>query len=1095
MASVLAVLPFFLTNSAQAQVLYGSVIGTVTDPSSAVVPNASVTLTNTNTNETRNATGDEGGRYSVVNVLPGTYSVKVVAPGFKTYERTGINVQANTIGRVDISLEVGASSQTVEVQSNAVELQTDKSDTHSTIGAKTIESLPLGYYRNYEQLMNLVPGSAPAAFQNSITDTPGRALALNVNGGNAQTNITRIDGATSVNVWLPHHVGYVTPEEAIETVNITTGSADAEQGMAGSSAITVITKSGTNEIHGSAFEFHDDQHLKARNFFQAPGTAIPLSINNDFGGTIGGPIKKDKVFYFASYDGTRQRQSSPAFYTVPTPAFEAGNFNFAGVSQIYDPMTGNADGTGRTQFPGNVIPASRISSIAQKLESYYPAANVATSAFANNFFASGGPTLDRNQVDAKVNWHRSDKDALWAKYGRMWATSGGKAVFGLAGGPGLGGSDPGLGHTTINLAAIGYTRTISPTMVFDANLGFERQDQTVLPNDYGTNYGLQFGIPNMNGPDIRQSGFPDITITGYTGFGVPNWMPAFREEESYTNSDNLTWTKGAHEIRFGFDLVRHHLNHWQPEIGNFGPRGGLGFAGGETTLAPGSPTQYNAYAAFLLGLSDDSEKSLEYILATGREWQFGWYARDRWQVGRNFTVNVGLRYELYPLMGRAGYGIERYDPTTNNVYLGGRGGVPDNAGISVSHLLFSPRIGLAYRLGEKTVLRAGYGINYDPIPFSRPLRGWYPLVVNASFNSTNGYNWGTTLATGVPNTQGPNLSTGIVPLPGNVNERSPDSFIHRGYVQSYNFTIERQLPAGFVTSVAYVGSHSVHLLADQDINAGFPGSGTTGLPYYASDGRTVPTNMWDGYLSSEYNSLQVAINKQFSHGLLVKGAYTYSHAIDYTDADGWASVGWNWAPVFQRNRATAGFDRTQVFQIGWVYNLPFGKGQMAAKSGVAAAVFGNWVLNGTFAAYTGTPFTVTAPGGALNAPNNSQTANQLTSTVQSMGGIGPGAFYYNPADFGPVNTPLMFGTSGRNILRNPGLANADLDLTREFAIRERLRLQFRAEAFNVSNTPHFAGPQVSVTSTTFMQITSTLASTSAAVYTERQFRFGLRAQW
>jgi len=1095
MASALAILVFLVTNSAQAQVLYGSVVGTVTDPSSAVVPNAAVTLTNTNTNETRSATTDEGGRYSVVNVLPGSYSVKVVASGFKSFARTGVNVDPNTISRVDVSLEVGASSQTVEVQSNAVELQTDKSDTHSTIGAKAIESLPLGYYRNYEQLMNLVPGSNPAAFQNSITDTPGRALALNVNGGNAQTNITRIDGATSVNVWLPHHVGYVTPEEAIETVNITTSAADAEQGMAGSSAITVITKSGTNQIHGSAFEFHDDQHLKARNFFQAPGTATPLSINNDFGGTIGGPIKKDKLFYFLSYDSTRQRQASPAFYTVPTSAFQSGNFG-AVSTVIYDPMTGNPDGTGRTPFAGNVIPSSRISPIAQKLQSYYPAPNVATSAFSNNYFASGGPTLDRNQVDAKLNWHRSDKDALWVKYGRMWATAGGKAVFGLSGGPGLGGSDPGIGDTTIQVSAIGYTRTLSPNMVFDANIGYERQDQSVLPNDYGTNYGLQFGIPNMNGPDIRQSGFPDITITGYTGFGVPNWMPAFRVEESYTNSDNLTWTKGAHEIRFGFDLVRHHLNHWQPEIGNFGPRGGLGFAGGPTALAPGSPNQYNAYAAFLLGYSNDSEKSLQYILATGREWQFGWYARDRWQIGRNLTVNLGLRYELYPLMTRAGYGLERYDPSTNNVYMGGRGNVPEDAGISVSHKLFSPRVGIAYRLGEKTVIRTGYGINYDPIPFSRPLRAWYPLVVNASFNATNGYNWGTTFAQGVPNTQGPDVSSGIVPLPGNVSERSPNSFIHRGYVQSYNFTIERQLVAGFVTSVGYVGSHSVHLLADQDINSGFPGSGTTKLPYYSSDGRTVATNMWDGYLSSEYNSLQVAINKQFSHGLLIKGAYTYSHAIDYTDADGWASVNWNWAPVFQRNRASAGFDRTHNFSIGWVYELPFGKGKMAAKSGVPSALFGGWVVNGTLSAFTGTPFTVTAPGGALNAPNNTQTANQLTPNVQFLGGIGPGQFWYNPANFGPVNTPLTFGNIGRNTFRVPGVANADIDLTREFQIRERLRLQFRAEAFNVSNTPHFAGPNgTDVTSTTFMQITATLPGSNAAVYTERQFRFGLRAQW
>ncbi len=971
----------WIPTQTSAQVLYGSVVGTVIDPQGAAVPRAEVTITSNETGVARTETTDDGGRYSLVNLLPGKYSLKIVSRGFKTFAQTDIDVTPNTIGRVDATLEVGQVSEQVTVTGTAAELQTDKADTHTTITANEVRGLPLGGYRNYQSVINLVPGATPAQLQNSITDTPGRALNTHINGNAGQTNITRIDGAASVNVWLPHHVGYVTPPENVEVVNVTTSAADAEQGMAGASAITVVTKSGTNDIHGSAFEYHDDQHLKARNFFQTPGTTKPLSIYNNYGGTIGGPIKKNKLFYFVSFDGTGQRTGSPAFYTVPTDAFKLGNFSAVSTT-IYNPMSTTAtDGTGRTAFAGNVIPANMISPIAQKIQSYYPEPNLGGAAtFANNYTASGGPILDRKYIDAKVNYNLTDKQAAFFKYGRMWATSGGKAVFGVAGGPGLGGSDPGLGDTTIQIATMGDTWSISPNLLFDAVLGYERQDQHVLPNDYGTNFGQQFGIPNTNGPDIRQSGFPNIAFsTNYTGFGVPNWMPVFRVEESYTNSENLTWTKGAHEFRFGFDLVRHHLNHWQPEIGQ-GPRGYLGFNGGETALngtGGAAPNQFNDYAAFLLGLSDDAEKSLQYILMTGREWQFGWYARDRWQVSRNLTVNIGLRYELYPLMTRAGKGIERLDPATNLVYLGGRGNVPDNAGISVSHKLFSPRIGLAYRLGEKTVIRAGYGINYDPIPFSRPLRGWYPLTVNQALLAPNGYSWSTTFASGVPNTQGPDLSSGIVPLPSNASERSPDSFIHRGYIQSYNFTIERKLPLDLITSVAYVGSHAVHVLSDYDINAGYPGSGTTGLPYYASFGRTVATNMWDGYLSSEYNSLQASVNRSFSKGLMIKGAYTYSKAINYVDDDGWVSVGWNWAPVFQRNRAPAGYDRTHIFQIGWVYELPFGKGKMMANSGIAAAIIGNWQVNGTMAAYTGTPFTVTAPGSSLNAPDNTQTANQV----------------------------------------------------------------------------------------------------------------------
>jgi outer membrane receptor protein involved in Fe transport len=1074
------------THPVAAQVLYGSVVGTVTDPSGATIPNAAVTLTSKVTGVNRAEKTDEGGRYSFVNVLPGAYDVTVTASGFRSFVARELEVTPNTIQRVDSKLEVGQIADQVTVEGTAVALQTEKADTHTEINSAAITNMPIGGYRNYQTLINLVPGALPAAFQNSITDTPGRALNTHINGGNAQTNITRIDGATSVNVWLPHHVGYVTPEENVEVVNITTGSADAEQGMAGSSAITLVTKSGTNQIHGSAFEFNNNQHFNSRAFFQAAGTPKPLNIYNNFGGTVGGPIKKNKLFYFLSYDGTRQRQAGPGNYTVPTDAFKSGNFS-AVPTLIYDPNTGAADGSGRTPFAGNIIPSNRIDSIAQKIQSYYPGANQGgPTTFANNYFASGGPILSRNYLDAKVNYTASDKQTVWGKYGRMWAKSGGTAVFGIAGGPGLPGSDPGLGDTLIQVATIGHSRTLGPNLLLDGVLGYERQGQHLKPNDFGTNYGQQFGIPNANGPDPLQSGFINISISGYTGFGVPNWMPLARIEESFTHSDNLTWTKGAHEVRVGFDVVRHHLNHWQPEIGNFGPRGGLGFNGQETALRGGAaPNQYNAYAAFLLGLSDDAEKSLQNILATGREWQFGWYVRDRWQVSRKLTVNLGLRYEYYPLMTRAGYGIEQLNPYTNQVALGGRGNTPENAGISVSKKLFAPRIGLAYRLDDNTVIRAGYGLNFDPIPFSRPLRGWYPLVINSALTAS-GFGWASTFKQGVPNPVGPDLSSGVVSLPKDVSERSPWGYIHRGYVQSWNFTLERKLPQNIVTSIGYVGSHSVHLLADYDINAGSPGSGTAGLPFAAQFGRTIPTNMWDGYLSSNYHSLQIAVNRSFAKGLMLKGAYTYAKAIDYTDDDGWAAVGWNWAPVFQRNRAVAGFDRAQNLQIGWLYELPFGKGKTMAKSGAAAAVLGGWQVNGIMAAYTGTPFTVGASGSLLNAPNNTQTADQVNSTVARLGNVGPGQLYFDPTAFAQP-TGVRFGSSGRNILRNPGVFNTDLDVTRYFQLKERLKLQFRAQFFNVANSSHFGGVSTSVTSTTFMQITSASG--------ERNIRFGLRMQW
>jgi hypothetical protein len=399
--------------------------------------------------------------------------------------------------------------------------------------------------------------------------------------------------------------------------------------------------------------------------------------------------------------------------------------------------------------------------------------------------------------------------------------------------------------------------------------------------------------------------------------------------------------------------------------------------------------------------------------------------------------------------------------------------------------MFSPRVGIAYRLTEKTVLRTGYGLNYDPLPFSRPLRGFYPLTVNFAFNAPNGYAPVRTLEQGIPPVVGPDLSTGVVDLPPVADMRSPYAGeIHRGYIQSWNFTLERRLPMDMVGTVAYVGTESTHMLADLDINSGYPGSGQAGRPYYQKFGRATATNMWDGYLSANYHSLQTSLNKRFSGGLLIKGAYTWSKAMNMTDDDGWAGVSWNWGPAFRRNYAPAGYDRRHIFQLGWVYELPFGKGKAWVNSGPASYIIGNWQVNGIMSAVTGTPFTVGAPGGSLNAPSNAQTADQVKPTVERLSQVGPGTYFYDPTAFAPV-TEQRFGTTGRNIMRNPGYWNTDLSIFRNFPIKERANLSFRAEFYNFPNTSHFGGvASGSVTSSNFMRILS--------AYGERQIRFGLR---
>ena len=711
------------------------------------------------------------------------------------------------------------------------------------------------------------------------------------------------------------------------------------------------------------------------------------------------------------------------------------------------------------------------------------------------------PKLDRDYTDGKVNFNVSEKSAIWGRYGRMWALSGGTGIFGDAVGPAPG-ADPGLGDTVVQNMSAGHTYTFSPTVLLDGVFGYQRQNQSVTANDYGQNFGEILGIPGLNGPDIRQSGFPNIAFNGatadYRGMGAPNWMPLFRVEENFTTSHNLSWNKGAHTFRFGFDGVLLRLNHWQPELSDGGPRGYFNFDPGVTALNGGTaPTNLNSYAAFLLGLPTQLQKGLQHIEMTGREWQFGWYGQDRWQATRKLTITLGLRYEYFPLMTRAaGKGLERLDPATNLVYLGGRGNIPVANGMTVSKKLFAPRAGIAYRVSENTVVRAGYGLSYDPLPFSRPLRGFYPLTVNQVFNSANSYTPYSRIENGIPPVVGPDLSTGVVAL-GNNSMRSPnEGEINRGYIQSWNFTVEHKLPLDLVMSAAYVGTQTTHQFADYDINSPAPGRGNAGRPY-ANIGRTVRTDMWDGYLSANYHSLQTTINKQFSKGLLVKGAYTYSKAINMTDDDGWANVGWNWEPVFHRNRAAAGYDRTHVFQVGWVYELPFGKGKGMMSEGPMSYILGNWQVNGLMACYTGVPFTVTAPNTSLNAGGNSntQTADQVNPVVDRPGLIGSDGRYFDITAFRAPSDPARFGTTGRNILRHPGVWNTDLSLFKNIPIGERFNAQFRAEFFNLPNTSHFgaennragAFASTDVSNANFLRIVN--------AFGERQIRFGLKLRF
>ena len=1138
--------------TASGQVLYGSVVGTLSDATGAVVPGATVVVTNQNTGLTRQVVTDENGYYSIPNLLEGVYDLAVTAGGFKPYTQKSVTVSINRVTRADAVLDVGAVTESVSVEATSAVLQTNKADVSTTLDTRAMENLPLSGYRNYQSLINLVPGATPARFQNAVTDTPGRALSTNVNGQERGANNTRVDGAASILVTMPHHAVYVAPIESVQEVNISTNNFDAEQGITGGAAVTVITKSGTNFFRGTAFTTFDSTAMRAFTWDEnrAGASEKPEGKRSISGVSLGGPIEKSKLFFFTNWEGTFERTGFSSSFAVPTADFRSGNFSrtlgapilsAAGApimvptteggttalreGMIFDPFSGNLDGTGRSVFSSggqvNVIPQGRLNAPMMKLLALVPLPN--RPGDTQNYFNTGVQPLNRNNVDTKINWNRNERHQLFFKYSMMKAEVSGDFGLGEAGGPCLCGGGLGTGSTLVQIAGMGQTYTVSPTFLIDGNFGWTRFGQDVEPPDLGVNFGSDvLGIPGTNGPDPRESGMPPMYISGYSDLGNnEGWNPLYRNDQSYTANVNASWAKDTHDIRFGFDFVHHLMNHWQPELGE-GPRGAFHFDPGVTALNPdaldasvgfqdGAPSfenDWNGLAAFLLGTASASGKSSQFIKMNSFENQFAFFVRDRWRATSQLTVDVGLRWELYPNRWRSGgMGIESYDPVTNEALIGGKGDVPQDNGVGNSKTLFAPRLGLAYRIGENAVIRTGYGITYHSHPWgAQALRGWYPLTVVAAFSGINGFQPVTTdrayTAAGVPNAPlgpdvgipsicCPDISTGRVPLPAVAETGYPraNAELHRGYIQSWNLVGERTLPGEITASIGYVGSASERGFAFLDVNASqIPGSGDEGRPLFAEFGRTTPTREWDGRTHSIYHALQASLNRRFRDGLLLKGAYTWSKAIDEAPYSDWTEYRYNAAIVFDRNRALADHDIPHNFQMAAVYELPFGKEKKWATEGLRSAIFGGWQLNGVFAAYAGRPFNLTASGSSLNMPGNQQTPDQISDDVEVFGNVGDDGTYFDTTAFARV-TEVRFGDVGRNSMRGPGVINLDLGLFRSFKIRTS-ELQFRLEAFNATNTPHFANPNGNVNSANFGRV---LATQSAdAMGRSRQFRVGVR---
>lgn len=1128
------VLACVFSSSVHAQVLYGSIVGNVKDNNDAAVTGATVKIVNKATNQIRETTTNAEGGYNFSTVQTGTWEVSVSKSGFKSLTRSNVDVTLNNITRSDISLEVGQVSETVSVTADSTLLQTDRAEVRSELTSKTLLNLPIPPGRNYQQLFRTLPGITPPVNAHSVPTNPSRALQYNVNGTTSSSNNVRIDGASQYNIYLPHVTAYVPSLEAIETVNVVTNNFDAEQGLAGGAAVNVQIKSGTNKLHGSAFEYHDDNHTKARPWNLTPingvAQAIPKRVYNQWGGTIGGPIIKDKLFYFTSFEGTNDRQLGASLLTLPTAEMRNGDLSGAGGVGIYDPATGTPIGLNRTAFAGGIIPANRIDPIAKLILKDLPLPNRA--GFTNNFYATAPYAYDKKTIDTKINYNINSKFTTYGRFSFLDYDMTNPGALGPVEGVGVGpGGNTGHGSgQTYGVTAAGVY-TFSTNFIVDANVGYTKQGTSSQQGFLDQKIGLDvLKIPGTNGTRDFENGWPRFRISGFANLGVQdNFMPYTRNDPQWQYVSNFNWTHGSHNIRFGFDFARQTINHLQAEFnggGNVEPgSGGFQFGTGPTQLctaanAAGNAcstfqngTNFNAFATFLLGYHTGSGRT--YLVQPPiifKAKAYSGYIRDGWQVNQKLTMTFGTRWEYYPLPRREGRGIERYNFDTNQMSLCGVGNVPDNCGIKLSKKLFSPRLGIAYRMSDSFVLRTGFGLTYDPISLARTFRTNYPMILAFNIVPPNSAAPAGLLKDGIPPSPVPDSSSGVVTVPSAFNLITLGDNFKRPYIMSWNLVLERNLGWGFTGSAGYVATRTVGQAGAYDVNAGRVGGGTASQPLNAKFGRLGTTLLFNGMANSHYDSLQANLKRRLANGLQMQVAYTWSKAIGLAnlggDNDGALAIQ---DPAYRNlNRALIGFDRPHNVQITGGYELPFGKGKKwLASNAVASAVTGGWQLSWLLSRFSGTPFSISSSGTSLNAPANAQRADQVKADVQKLGGIGTGNPYYDPYAFAPVTT-VRFGTVGFNTLRSPGTTNLDMGVFREFGITEGIKLQFRVEAFNATNTPHFGVPGGNVSAPSrdaagnilldangkprlngFMEITGTRQFGREGI-DERVFRFGLR---
>ncbi|HUS05173.1 MAG TPA: TonB-dependent receptor [Bryobacteraceae bacterium] len=1051
-----------LTATAGGQILSSSIVGTATDVSGAVVPHANITVTNESTGVTRGVSADETGAFVFPQLSPGNYQLSAASTGFKKYTVSGISLLVNQTVRVDVLFALGEVTEQVRVTASAVQIESETSSLGQVIESKNIVELPLNG-RNFMQLANISTGVAPAYNGRSatITNQSGRAdLAVHISGGRGDSNSFLIDGVETRSSWF-NSPSVLMSVDAVQEFKIDRNLFSAEYGQ-GSGIISLVSKSGGNSFHGSAYEFFRNDRLDAANFFDNFfGTRKAPFRQNQYGATAGGAILKNRLFYFGSWEGLRSRRSSTLSAQVPTADQLSGNLAGLASSKrdpeteaaaILDPLTGRA-------FPGNRIPAARISSVTRNFIKYIPVPNSSTG--GRNFVTSKSTNRDDDQFGIRVDYQISSSNSLFTRFTDYQST-----LYRPGTGVLSGSVFPYQGKNLVVQQTHLFSSRLLNVFKFGYNYANVFNSWEITPTSIANEIGLKINqVP-------EEYGLPGVSLSGgiYVGGGAGINQGGI--DNLFQFSDSMSWVRGSHTYKFGADIRRVRFDQRLGLSNN----GAFSFDDRYTG---------NSISDFLLG--NPASMTAQIGLGVGR-WRSNstnLFLADDWKIASRFTLNAGLRYEYdSPFAerdGREGY----FDTSLQKFVVGiSREKSPirrDIPGIEYQPGLrpgiwipdrnnFAPRVGLAFRASNRTALRAGYGVFYaktqgNELQFKLNAP---PLVFAATLVGAVGQpnlNWD---RDAFPDPASPQFPVGTLsPFSVDPRDRSP-------YIQQWNLNINQGLTDNLLLEVAYAGSKGTKLAERVNINQGvLPGPGNvTPLAVrrpFAGFGDILSSNWQE---NSNYHALQMRLERRFSGNLSFLLGYTWSHAIDTASR----GSGGSWHQNSYRlrdDRGSSDFDVRHRFTGSYIYQFPFGTGKRFLNNSnrLLRTIAGGWSTNGIVTLMTGNLFSVVVSGDRANVGGFPfQRANRRCD-----GNLARGARtidrYFDTSCF--ASTPLgTFGDSGRNIIEIPGLNNWDVSLIKDTRLLETLSLQFRAEFFNGFNHAQFNAPDMNINSAFVGQVRS-----------------------